>query len=65
MAYCGHAEMIALDEAQPGDTILVQRWRADGSLAMAKPCRYCQVRLRRAGVRVKYSDENGIIRRLM
>lgn len=63
-AACQHAEMGALVHADPGDTIYVMRWRKDGHLAMAKPCRHCHKRLKNRGVHVIYTDDHGNFRKL-
>jgi hypothetical protein len=58
-ACCTHAEMDALCVARPGDYLEVMRWKPNGKLAMAKPCEYCQLRIRRLDINVRYTDENG------
>ena len=60
-----HAEMDVLRFAQPGDELEVMRFRKDGSLAMSKPCRFCQLHILASGIRrVFYTDEHGGRRRL-
>lgn len=54
-----HAENDALAYAKPGDYLEVIRWRADGSIACAKPCRHCEIRIKRLGVRVRYTNYLG------
>lgn len=56
-----HAEMDVLRFSQPGDELEVMRFRrADGRLAMAKPCKYCMEHIKAAGIRkVWYTDESG------
>lgn len=58
-ACCTHAEMDALSVARPGDYLEVMRWKANGKKAMAKPCDYCQMRIRRLDINVRYTDEQG------
>lgn len=58
-ASCAHAEMIVLEHAQEGDHLEVMRWKKDGSLAMAKPCRFCQKRINRLKIKVRYTNEFG------
>ncbi len=51
-----HAEARCARKATPGSVAWVVRVLTDGSLAMAKPCRACQVQLKAYGVdRVYYS----------
>lgn len=59
-----HAEFRALLLA--GDTevysLFVQRFAADGSFALAKPCRTCQEVIKFFGVReVRYTSPNGVV----
>lgn len=56
---CTHAEMDALEVARPGDYLEVIRWKKNGKIAMAKPCEYCQLRIRRLDINVRYTDEHG------
>lgn len=58
-AYCQHAEMAALRYAQPGDKLVVVRFLKDGSLACAKPCEHCEKRIKKLGLRVRYTNEAG------
>lgn len=58
-ACCTHAEMDALTVARPGDYLEVMRWKTNGKLAMACPCEYCQIRIRRLDINVRYTDEQG------
>lgn len=59
VAACEHAEMAALRYAKPGDTIYVIRWKKDGSLGCARPCRHCRPRLKNRNVNVRYINEHG------
>lgn len=62
VGYCQHAEMAALSKAKPGDTILVLRWKKDGSLSCAKPCCFCESMIRKANIKyVYYSNWDGEI----
>lgn len=61
-----HAEHAAINRAWEngavGTTALVVRFRSDGTLGMAKPCKLCTDRLMNAGVKkVMYSDVDGSI----
>lgn len=59
-AFCSHAEMEALLKAQQGDVLYVMRWRKNGHLAMAKPCKHCQIRAQKIGIRkIWYTDDDG------
>lgn len=59
-AHSLHAEMALVSSIQPGDTVEVYRWLADGTPTMAMPCVYCQKALRDAGIKkVTYTDWNG------
>lgn len=62
-----HAEHTALnrtwENGADGATALVVRFRSNGDLGMAKPCKLCQSRLANAGVKkVLYSDVDGSIK---
>lgn len=58
--YCAHAEMEALQVAKPGDKLIVMRWRKDGTIAIAKPCKYCQQHIKRKKIStVKYTNRQG------
>lgn len=60
-----HAEESALMAAIPGDSLIVLRFRFDGSLAMAKPCADCQRAIDAAGIkRVWFSNERGLMERM-
>jgi deoxycytidylate deaminase len=60
-----HAEMDVLRFSKPGDDIIVLRFRANGSLAMSKPCECCQRHISKSGIRrVHYSDTSGDIVRM-
>lgn len=57
---CLHAEMEVLRFSEPGDTLLVVRFLKDGTLSMAKPCKYCQEFIIESGIKqVTYSDWDG------
>ena len=60
-----HAEMNALRRARPGDKLFVLRVRTNGKLALAKPCATCQAKLRKAKVKVWYTDNDGEWQRLL
>lgn len=58
-----HAELSAVlaSGKEDIDSILVQRFSKDGSMANAMPCKTCQGMLKAFGVRlVKYTHEDGI-----
>lgn len=60
-----HAEMDVLRFAQPGDDLIVLRFKADGTLSMARPCECCQHHIKEAGIRrVHFSDWSGDIVRM-
>ena len=55
-----HAEMDALRYAEEGDRLEIIRFLKDGSMTMAKPCRYCQRHIHKSGVaKVIYTDWSG------
>lgn len=59
-AYCAHAEMDALLHAKPGDRLEVIRWLKDGTVANAKPCRFCMSWIRRSQISsVRYTNYLG------
>lgn len=60
--YCQHAEMAALRSAKPGDKLEVIRFREDGSIGCAKPCQHCEKRIKKLGLRVRYTDDEGVWR---
>lgn len=63
--YCLHAEMDALRNSKPGDSILVLRFTKQGKVSMAKPCKHCQHFIDNAQIKVVYySNWNGEIVRL-
>ena len=63
--YTLHAEMDVLRFAKPGDNIVVLRFKADGSLAMSRPCKHCQGHIESSGInRVHYSNPSGDIVRM-
>lgn len=59
-----HAEMAVLRYAKPGDLIEVMRWRNDGTMTISRPCHLCQIRIKRIGLRVRYTDKKGLWKRL-
>jgi len=60
IAYSAHAEMDALSVAKPGDTLIVIRWLKNGERVMAKPCRFCQSKIKQAKLSsVKYTNIEG------
>ncbi len=62
VGYHLHAEMDLINKFDTGTIpeIHVARFKANGDMTMAKPCRYCQKFLRRHGVRkVYYTDWDG------
>ena len=55
-----HAEMDALRFAQEGDHLEIIRFLKDGSMTMARPCRYCQRHISKSKVsRVSYTNWEG------
>ena len=56
-----HAEMMALEFANPGDELRVVRWRRDnGERSVAKPCVHCQRRIDNiGGIKVYYTNSDG------
>lgn len=55
-----HAEMNVLRFSQPGDTLIVMRFRKDGDLSMAQPCIYCEQFIKEAKIKyVIYTDWDG------
>ena len=57
-----HAEMDALRFAKPGDTLIILRFKTDGTLSMACPCEECRKHIKAAGVtKVFYSNWDGEI----
>tara|TARA_A100001011_G_C14294545_1_gene837827 strand:+ start:1732 stop:2091 length:360 start_codon:yes stop_codon:yes gene_type:complete len=57
-----HAEMDLINKFKVGtiSEIHVVRFRKNGEMTMARPCKYCQRFLKRHGVRkVNYTDWNG------
>lgn len=62
MGYHLHAEMDLLKKIKGFDVkeISIVRFTKSGTLTMAKPCRFCQKFLKKAGIkRVNYTDWNG------
>ena len=60
-----HAEARCARKATPESTAYVVRILRDSSLALAKPCPYCQLRLRAHGVQtVVYSINGGTFERM-
>lgn len=58
-AYCSHAEMDAIQDARPGDVLEVIRWTKDGQVTMAKPCVHCRNRIKRLGLKVRFTNYSG------
>ena len=56
-----HAEMNVLRFAQPGDELEVMRFlKCTHNYAMAKPCPFCMVHIRDAGIKkVRYTNDSG------
>jgi len=62
MVYTLHAEMDTLRFAKPGDTLIVLRFKSDGTLSMACPCDACKKHIKDAGIaEVFYSNRDGEI----
>ena len=58
-----HAEVNAIikSRGKPIDSILVQRFAADGTPALARPCPSCQEAIKAFGIRlVRYTTTTGI-----
>ena len=51
-----HAEMALLKKCEEGavDTVNVIRFKKNGEVTMAKPCRFCEIFLRNHGVKKVY-----------
>lgn len=72
VSYSGHAEMRALVAWRWYDhpeklKVVVKRVKKDGSFAMAKPCKNCQLGLWRAGIKARnvwFTNEQGALERL-
>lgn len=61
-AYCCHAEMLAIDKANATnrDVLYVARFRKDGTFAISKPCSWCMMHIKRAGIRkIWYINQEG------
>jgi len=55
-----HAEMNVLRFSQPGDELIVYRFKKDGSVSMAKPCKDCRRMIIAKGIKkVTYTDWEG------
>jgi deoxycytidylate deaminase len=55
-----HAEMNVLRWSRPGDTLIVYRFKKDGSPTMAKPCSDCRRMIITCGIKkVTYTDWEG------
>lgn len=56
-----HAEMNVLRFAQPGDVLEVMRFKKyDDKLSMAKPCAWCMMAIKAAGIKkIKYTNWHG------
>lgn len=61
-----HAEIDALLKADTeSDTVVVARFRADGSLGCSKPCNYCMAFMKEKNVKTCfYSTKNQTFKRL-
>lgn len=65
VGYCAHAEMDCIQRAEKlfplkGMDLFVTRFTKDGLPAISKPCPYCMVHIKAAGLRrVHYFDANG------
>jgi len=60
---CIHAEIAAILRARGKqiDSLFVQRFAADGTFALAKPCKSCQAAIKAFGIRlVNYTTPRGI-----
>lgn len=58
-----HAELSAIikSRGKPIDSIFVQRFAADGSYALAKPCKSCQEAIKAYGIRlVRFTTPMGV-----
>ena len=58
-----HAELSAIlkSRGKPIDSILVQRFAADGTPALAMPCKSCQEAIKAFGIRlVRYTTTTGV-----
>lgn len=53
-----HAEARLAKKLDVGSTVIVVRVRPDGRLAMAKPCKSCELILKSRGVRKVYFSTN-------
>lgn len=61
---CQHAEFAAIIKAKNKQiySIFVQRFSADGSPALAKPCRSCQEAIKAFGIKlVNYTTKEGVL----
>lgn len=56
---CAHAEMDALQVAKSGDYLEVMRWNPYGEVMNAKPCGFCQLRIKRFGVNTRFTNKEG------
>lgn len=60
-----HAETKVIQNAKPGDKLVVLRFLKDGSITMAKPCSSCQLKLNQVGLtNVVYTNWEGQFKRL-
>lgn len=62
--FVSHAEMDAVaklgKDIRPTDVLHVMRFMKNGTVSMAKPCEYCQLYLKKKGIRhVRYSGWQG------
>lgn len=61
--HCLHAELSSILRAgdKQIDSLFVQRFAADGTYALAKPCKSCQAAIKAFGIRlVRYTTPDGI-----
>lgn len=59
-SYCTHAEAGVCLRAQPGDYLEVYRWTKGGRLSMSKPCKWCRLAIKKAGIKqVTFTDWSG------
>ncbi len=62
--HCIHAEVSAILRAgdKQIDSLFVQRFAADGTYALAKPCKSCQAAIKDFGIRlVNYTTPQGVM----
>lgn len=49
-----HAESRLVHKLTPGSTVYVARWLRSSGLALAKPCRSCEAKMRARGIKRVY-----------